>query len=259
MENNGKPAKKKTALNVSKLSLSAPNPQVKGIYAQLKWDLWQNNPRVVVDTKDPNLLSQENGFGRIQAAMPSTDLYALFSLLRQFATNPEVDKKKCECLGHEWVNGQKNKDITPTASVWVGRDAEGHVFISVVNEAKKNFPIIKFVFGPTDQRYTKWYNADGSPMTKAQASQLYALAYANMLEALYASVLDTHYEQPVPPVGGWGNNRGGGGGGGYNRPGNGGGGGSADVPKDEDMPFASSEMHFDMVPSKVKRMARTDF
>jgi len=214
-----KPPKKKTALNVGKLSLSAPNPQVKGVYATLKWDVFQNNPRVVVDTRDPNLLSKEYGFGRIQAALSSPDFFALLELIKMAGTIDREEKWKIECLGHDWVNGQKSPEITPQASVWVGRDGEGQAFISVVNEAKKGFPIIKFIFGTSDQRYTRFLNKDGSQMSKPQASQLFARAYANLLGELMPNVLNTHYYE-MPP-GQFGGNRGGG----YNRGGQGGGGG----------------------------------
>jgi hypothetical protein len=218
----GKPEKKKTAFNVSKLSLSAPNPQVKGVFATLKFDIFQNNPRIIVDTRDPNLLSRENGFGKIEAAMTMTDVYALLVVLERAAHAKEEFKAKIECFGHDWVNGQKSKDITHLSSVWIGRDTDGQIFISVVAENKKQFPIIKFLFGPSDQRYTKWFDAQGTPWTKAKASQVYACAYADMLCSLYASVADTHYWQAPP--GQWGNKGGNSGGGGYNRSGGGGGG-----------------------------------
>lgn len=239
MNDQVKPARKRHALNVGKISLSAPNPQVKGVYATLKWDVFQNNPRIIVDTRDPNLLSKENNFGKITAAMSTTDFYTVIELIKRAVRSTTEDKWKIECLGHDWVNGVKNTEITPTASVWVGRDAEGHVFISVINEAKKNFPIIKFIFGATDQRYTRLFNGDGSPMTKAQLSQLYALAVANFLTEIVANILDTHYFEQPP--GNWGNK---GGGGGYNRGGGGGyggGGGGRPAPapeiSDNDLPF----------------------
>lgn len=239
-----KPVKKKHALNVGKISLSAPNPQVKGVYATLKWDIFQNNPRIVVDTKDPNLLSKENGFGRITAAFSTMDFFSVLELIKKAVSGGKEEKWKVECLGHEWVNGQKNTEITPTASVWVGRDADGHIFISVVNEARKAFPIIKFIFGATDQRYVRFLNSDGAPMTKAQGSQLYAMACVNLLTELIPNILDTHYYEAPP--GNWGGNKGGGGGGGNwnnNRGGGGynGGGGQRQAPAgdiaDVDLPF----------------------
>lgn len=270
-----KPAKKKTALSNNKLSLTA---LVKGgPPATLKWDLWNNNPRVVVDTRDPNLMGPENHFGRIEVSMAPADMSAAIILLRQFAQPGPADKVAANAPGHEFVGGQKSKEITPKSKLWIGRDAEGHVFMSAVNEAKKNFPVIKFIFGPTDNRYLQWFHGDGTQFSKVETSQLYAKAYADLLTSLLPAVMAFTYEPPPPPAGGWSNrgggggggggyNRGGGGGGGYNgggnRGGNGGGGGGG-APKedvvDDDMPFATSSMHYDMVPGKVKRMSRTDF
>jgi hypothetical protein len=251
-----KPAKKKTAFNVSKLGLSAPNPQIKGVYANLRFDIFQNNPRISVDTRDPNKLNKENHFGRIEAAMTGGDLYTILEALDYATKSKEEWKTKIECYGNEWVNGQKSKDITLMSSVWVGRDAEGGIFISVVKENTKDWPVIKFLFGPTDQRYTKWYHGDGTPYTKQQASQLYAKGYVNMLRSLYAAVMDTHYwdsqanfpgGQRQGGGGGWNRGGQGGGGGGGNNYGNrqqGGGGGGGSAPAkasedvmDDDMPF----------------------
>lgn len=235
-----KPVKKKHALNVSKISLSAPNPQVKGVYATLKWDIFQNNPRIIVDTRDPNLLSKENGFGRITAAFSTIDFYAMLEMIKNACASDKEVKYKVECYGHEWVNGQKNTEISPTASTWVGRDVDGCIFISVVNEARKGFPIIKFIFGATDQRYTKFINGDGVPMTKAQGSVLYAKAAVNLLTELVPAILNSHYYEAPP--GQWGNKGGGGGGSWGNKGGGGGYGGqqrqapAADV-SDEDLPF----------------------
>lgn len=223
MDNQQKPARKKTALSNSKLVLAAP--QKGGPPATLKIDLWNNNPRIVVDTKDPNLMGPENHFGRIEAAMAPSDLFAVIELLRHYATHEGESKDKAATFGHEFVNGQRDKNITPKASLWVGRDGEGCVFMSVVNEAKKNYPIIKFLVLPSDGRYTKWFHGDGTPWTRAELSQLYAKANANMWEVIVGATMAFTYEPPPPPAGGWGNRGGGGGGGGFNRGGGGGGGG----------------------------------
>lgn len=263
-----KPQKKRTALNVTKLGMPAFNPANKGgPPALLRVDVWQNNPRLVLDTKDPNLAGPENRFGRIEAAMTTADLFALTYMLRQFAMPGEADKKMFMSLGHARVNGEKAKEITSQAAVWVGRDAEGHVFLSVINETNDRFPKIKLILGPNDARYSKWHNSDGSPMSKVDMSRLYAHAWSRMIEQLVPCVLDTHYEIPVPPQGGY-NNRGGNGGGGYNnrggnsggnRPNNNGGAPPKDEVMDDDLPFATNSMHHDMTPSKAKRLARTDF
>lgn len=217
-----KPKKVKTALSVGKLSLSTFNPLTKG-FAKLKFDLWQNNPRIIVDTGDQNLRTPENNYGRIEGALASADLYAVLELIESAVKSKEEVKWKAACFKHEWANNQKQKDPSHVSSVWVGRDGEGCVYISVVSEVKKEFPILKFVFGPPDQRYTKWFNANGEPFTKAQTSQLYAKAFVRMLSPLMANILVTHFEEVMPPQFS-GNRQGGGGGGGFNRGGGGGGG-----------------------------------
>ena len=217
-----KPIRKKNALNNAKLRLSAPNPQAKGIWSTLAWDVFQNNPRIVVDTKDPNLLSQENGYGRITAPLDPAVFGAVLVNLENVINATEPIKFKVENSNHEYVNGQRSQEITHLTDLWVGRDAEGQIFISVVS-TKPNWPIIKFLFGPSDNRYHKFLHGDGTPYSKADLSILFAKSYLNMLRALVPNVMDTHYfEAPQNPN--WKKGGQGDGGSGGNRWGNNGGG-----------------------------------
>lgn len=238
-----KPQRKTNALSVSKLGIPAFNPANKGgPPAMLYVRLWQNNPRLILDTRDPNLGGPENNYARIEAPMTMADLFVLGTLLRRFAKSSEADKVQFLTLAHERNNGEKSKDITPKAAVWVGRDAEGHVFLSVIHEGNDRFPKIKIVLGPNDNRYSKLMRADGTPFTKADLSQLYAESWARMIETVTAVTSVVNYEPPMPPQGGYGRGAGGGAGGGYTRGGGGGynrGGGGApkeDV-QEEEMPF----------------------
>lgn len=204
-----KPPKRKHALNNPKLRLSAPN--TKGGYASLSWDLYQNNPRIVVDMKDPSLASPENGYGRITAAMDMPTFGVILTYLQQAIDSKEPVKFKIENWGHDYVDGKRNMEATLSSDTWVGRDAEGQIFLSIVTKKHSNWPVVKFVFGPADNRYHKFFNADGSAPSKAELSVIHAKSYALMLPLLMASVADTHYYDAPPPQGGWGNKGGGGG------------------------------------------------
>lgn len=217
--NNG--GKTPTALSNGKLAQQAPNPNVKGgQWATLKIEVWNNNPRLVVDTKDPNMRSKEMKFGKIEAPMALIELYALFELLKDLADGKRTGTWPVQCSGHDFSSGQKSQEIVPLSSIFAGRDADGHVFISVVKENDKRFPVIKYVFAEHDKRYTKFLNNNKEPMSKPEASQLFARAWVAQYSALLPAVLNTHYQKPEPP-----GNRGGGGYGGGNRGGYGGGGG----------------------------------
>lgn len=239
-----KPPKRKNALNNPKLRLSAPNPQAKGIYASLAWDLYQNNPRLVVDTKDPNLSSPENSYGRITAALDPVVFGIFLQNLQDSIASDKAVKFKVENYNHEFSNGQRSQEIVHLTDLWVGKDAEGQVFVSVVSKKGDQWPVIKFVFGPSDQRYHKFFKGDGTQFSKAELSVYAARAYYVLLSTVMASVMDTHYYE-APPNPNWKKGGGGNFGSGGNRPYVGGGGGynkpTAAAPAaddgDSDIPF----------------------
>lgn len=259
-----RPERKKNAFNNSKITLSAPHPSAKGTYCQLAFDVWNNNPRVVVNTRDPNLQGRENDFGKITAAMDPVSFQMLIELIRAAVKSQGKFKNKIECNNHEYVGGQRSQDIKTLADIIVCKDDDGVVFISV-KSSKPSWPVVRFDFGFSDRRYHGLVKGDGTPWTKAEVSGIAALAFTNLLSALLASVLDTHYadtsgQRGGGGGGGWkgksggggyggGGNRGGyGGGGGGNRGNYGGGGGggrsdyaasesAASVDVDDDIPF----------------------
>lgn len=223
---NQAPPRVKHALNNSKLTLSAPCPTAKGKYSQLSWDLYMNNPRIVVKTNDPSEMNPSKGYGRIQAAMSPPGLFALIELIKAAVASQSEFKRKVENFNHQYVDGKRTEEAKPDTDVWVGKDPDGCVYISVVSK-KEDRPIIKFVFGPPDQRYEKYFHGDGTPYARSEVSSLYAKAYTNMLTALFSNLMVANYVDTAPkgPPGsynrqGGGNNNYGGdrSGGGYSRP-----------------------------------------
>jgi hypothetical protein len=216
------PAKRKNAFNNPKLRLQAPNPMLKGVYATLGFDFYQNNPRLVVDTKDPNLSGKENGYGRFSANLDTVVFTMLLECISAAIASKEPMRVKLENNNHEYVDGKRSQEITHLTDVWVGRDQEGHIFIQVLSTKGQQWPSIKFIFGPSDTRYHKFYKEDGSAWSRAELSVLAARAYVRLLTGLLPVIADTHYYE-APQNNSWGGNKGGGGGGNYR--GNGGGGG----------------------------------
>lgn len=237
-----KPAKLEHALQNPKIRLSAPNPQSKGKYATMQWDIWGNNPRIVVNTNDPAMATPDRGFGRIQAAMETPTFYAFLEMLKEAIAAAPGWKANLQMWSNPKGGGGPGVEPVPSADVWVGKDAEGVVFISVVKK-EEGWPIIKFPFGAPDRRFVKVFHSDGSEYSKGDLSVVYAKAYLRLLGELMAAILTKTYEKPAPFIpgqrggggGGYGN-RGGGGGGGYQQRSGGGSGGGGDVGGD-DLPF----------------------
>lgn len=242
---------KKHALNNPKIRLSAPNPQCKGVYANLSWDIYQNNPRIVVDTKDPQFKNPENNYGRIQAAMDPVILSMFMENLAWAIELQTTDKRRISNYGNDrsgprYEPGKPPPPPVHLTDVWVGRDADMNVFISVVNQ-KENWPKIKFLFDVPDRRFVKFYKGDGTELNKGEVSTLAAKAYLRLLSNLMPAVLANTYEHVMPAQfagrGGNGGGRSGGGSYGGGKPANGGGNYTSNAPAsggddtDSDIPF----------------------
>jgi hypothetical protein len=238
------PQVKKIALDNTKLGLSAPCPTAEGKWSNLRWGLGGgSNPRITVYTGDPNDSNQSTNNGRIRAELDTVNVYSLLLLIRQAIVNEPGWKKNIKCSNFIYPGGKRSEKPVHLTDVWVGKDRDGIVYLSVVDAMKKDRPVIKFPI-LADQRWQTFIHGDGTPFTKAEASTLYAEAYAMMLQQLYGNLLVTEYKPPEPRD----NNRQGGNGGGYQRNNNGGGNGagsggynnrsqsSSDIPED-DLPF----------------------
>lgn len=224
MENNTpRPEKKKNAFNNSKLTLSAPCPTAKGKYSTLGFEFNNNNPAIVVRTNDPGEMSPAQNYGRISANLDIPAFYAFISNLEMAIASEGEFKRKCENYNHEYVDGQRSQDIKHISDLWVGKDKEGCPYISVLSKNTER-PVIKFVFGPSDQRWHKYFHGDGTPFTKGDMSKLYANAWLMILKQVMGNVIVQEYNPPIPrkPF----NNQGGGrpqygnrpNSGGYNKP-----------------------------------------
>ena len=201
----------KNALDVSKLSLSAPS-SAEGKWAFLSFALVKNNPRIEIRTNDPaDKAAFPTSYGKLTANMDSPGMYALIELIKYIAELPAgtpIDQTRAaiECRGYTFYGGKRSETPSIISEVWVGKDEEQGVWISV---AVKDRPRIKFYM-----QFSQWLGlkgGDGKPFGKLQASALFAKGYANMLSNLYANVMSTEFvEEDYGDKGGQGNNNGGG-------------------------------------------------
>ncbi len=240
-----KPVKIKHGLNNPKIRISAPCPTAKGKFSQLSWDLWNNNPRLVVDVKDPAFATPDKGYGRITAAFEMPSMFLFIELLKEAVASEGADKKQMKIYGApKGGGGGGYQEPVHMSDIWIGKDAEGCVFVSVVKK-EEGWPVIKFVFEQPDRRFVKIFKGDGTEYSKAELSVGYAKGYINLLTQAMGTAVMTTYVEPPPFIpgnkgggGGYGGNRGGGGGG-YNNRSSGGGGssGGGDDMSSDDLPF----------------------
>jgi hypothetical protein len=191
-----KPEKIYHVLQSNKIRLSAPCPTAKGKFSTLGWDIYMNNPRFVLDVKDPSLASPEYNFGRVQGAMEPATFYAFLEQLDTAIKSTEEWKTKLELFGN--AKGQPG-EVVALSDLWVGKDKEGCVYLSLISK-KDGFPTIKFIFSAPDHRFTKHKDMTGMDLNKADTSVLYAKAYLRMLTVMMGAVLVKDYVKPLPFV-----------------------------------------------------------
>ena len=187
----------KHALNHNKLRLQTACPTAKGKYANLSWDVYGNNPRIVVATNDPALATLDRKFGRITAAMDTPTFEVFLELLDQAIASEGPTRSKIEC----YTMPKGSTFSTPpilASDVFVGKDQEGCVFISVVMREQEGWPVVKFIFSAPDARFHKIYRTDGTELSKTEMSGLYARAYRRMLATMMPAVLVANYVEPPP-------------------------------------------------------------
>lgn len=179
----------KTALSEYKLVLSCPPAQGATKPGNLKFSVVKNNPRIDVYTNVPN----DRNNGNIRAAMDTPTFYSLLELLQRVIDGPADQKYSIDNLNYTWFDNKRSETPKVVSTTHVGRDKEGRVFIAVT---AKERPYLKFVFLPSNFHAVK--NIDGSPMSEAELSTIYASSYVTMLRELTANVLDTNYVEPEP-------------------------------------------------------------
>lgn len=203
------PPRKKIALDNNKLGLSAPCPTAEGKWASLRWTLNNNNPSIVVYTGDPNDDTPNTPNGRIKADMDLPMLFMIFNLLEKAIGEENGWKMSVECLNYTFPGGKRSEKPVVTAVVWVGKDKDGSIFISVVDPIRKDRPIVKFELAPS----TYWFHVNmrtGEAISKPEASVIWTKGYIDLLRDLYTQLAVDEYTPPKPKPDGGGNNRGGG-------------------------------------------------
>ena len=210
-DNQAKPERKYTVLDSPKLRLVAQNPNVPNKYANLKFGIYNAMPRVVVSTNDPSEQSNPELRGMINAAMEPGTFWAMLELLEKAALGPGEDKFMIECK----TRGKQGPEPIHVSTLIGGKDAEGVVFLSVIDKKFPERVKIKFPFGPVDPKYHTILKANGEKFTKQELSVAYAMGYIKNLKQVMNELINSTYVHQVFVPGQFGNKGGGQGGGGW--------------------------------------------
>lgn len=189
----GSTPRKKHGFSNPKLRLSAPNPNVKGgRWAQLGFDVYNNNPRIILITNDPNMSGQENSFGSFQVPVDHVVLSAIVEEVKKYIFSKEPGKTKIANMIKP-PRGSESKEFINKSDIWIGRDEEGVIFISVISKDDSKWPTIKFPFNNSDGRFHIFYHGDGKPYSKAEQSVVYAKAWVTLLSTAIGSDVVINY------------------------------------------------------------------
>lgn len=226
---NNKEARIKNALDNRKLSLSATCPTSPQNKSSLSWSIIGNNPRCTIYTNDPEDNGQKNDYGRIVAKLDLAIFMMYMNLIDRVIKAPPDTKFGIKNENFKFPNGKRTDAPVLENTLWVGKDKDGIMWLSVV-DANKSRPVIKFPFVPSN--FHHFIHGDGTPFTAAETSVLFAEGYRDTMARIMTHLAVTEYKEPPPKNqqgggggqynrgggdrGGYNNNRGGGGGGGYN-------------------------------------------
>lgn len=226
----------KTALDAKKLKLTADPLDGSGGKAPIftiYFNPKTNEPTAAVYTNLPNDKP-------ITGDLTARVLFEMMVVIRMLVASTEEKTYWWELKGHPYMpgEGRSSKEPMPMAKLYIGRDKEGEIFISLLSY-DGNRGKIRFVI--RDDPYAV-LNLRNGTISKAEVSAICAQAYIEAVKEIYAAVVAENYVHPEYNPEGKGKGGGnGGGGGGNNRGGygnnNNSGGGRAGGDEDDDLPF----------------------
>lgn len=181
-----RPQQEKTVFDFDKLTISTA-----GSPAKLKFGIYNNNPRLMVYTNDPN---DKADYGKITAALDPYVFNVFLEQLNRVALAKEPVEFLIDNKGYDFRGGKRSEQMVVQTSIRFGKNDQGVVWISV---EKPNRPKIIFEFGYS--MYHVLAKADGTPLAKSDTSKLFALATIKALTDIYNTYLVTDYKHVVPP------------------------------------------------------------
>ncbi len=180
---------------------------------RLYWGIFDGNPRIIVRTNVKE--DAEKNFGQIIAPIDAFTAGVIAGILQECASAEPGWRQKISNKS-TWLNGQSFDTPTHINDIIIGKDSEGVMYISVHED---NRPNIRFFFGPS-----QWHTlvkADGTPVSKAELSCIYAKGYANVVLGCISTIIgygsyvstftdfDGHNNQAEKPTFTRGDNQGG--------------------------------------------------
>lgn len=165
----------------SPLTLRKSGDEFKG--AGLTWSIRKGFPRITVYTGG-NILDKDKKLDYSKIIIAPFDYTTMIMFLDYFKNvieSKEEIKYKVNCYNNKFVDNKRTDDIIIQASVIIGKDLEGIVYISVVEENKKS---IKFELIP-EGKWHKFFNGNNEEIVdKKDLSLRYSRTYYDLLKSI---------------------------------------------------------------------------
>ena len=180
--------KKHTIFDFDKLSLSSTTGK-----ARLRFGIYRNNPRVTVYTNEPD--DAKNNYGMISAPLDPIAFNTMLELLQDLSNSPSAInvKYRIDNMTLTQADGNAKREMKLVSNLFVGKDEEGVIWISIVADGRPKF---KFEFG--NFPFHRFYKPDGTQMTKSELSIVAARATVNFMRNVFSTYVTTKYEH-IPP------------------------------------------------------------
>lgn len=168
--------RKKGALDNRKLNLVAPCPTDAKKKSNLVWGLYEGNPRLTVYVGDAE-------GSKISAALDIVVFYAFLELLKTALTAEPDWKAKIENKNFTWFGGKRSEQPEIVSELWVGKDKEGQIWISVTDTKA---PKVRFFI--VNPEFHTLIHGTGTPFTKGEVSNLFTRGYISIFENVVAEM-----------------------------------------------------------------------
>ncbi len=148
----------------------------------LTWGCRDGNPRITVNTNVE--ADKKNMFGMINAAFNPETFFIILDLLEEVALSESEISYKIDNKTTTKTEDGKRSDPFVASEVWLGKDSEGIVWISVIAPDR---PKIKFNFVISNYHFIH-KKGEGAISAKT-ASRLQALACVRFFRAAYVPLV----------------------------------------------------------------------
>jgi len=147
--------------------------------AQLQWSSRMGYPRITVfTTRNTHTDGKFNYNTMIKAPFDYVTIDILLQRFKSVLSSDDVVSYDIGCYNNTYVNNERTSSVDLAATVRIGRDDSGVVYISVLEKDKAK---IKFSLLPS-KTYFKFYDKNKEVITdKKVLSNLYANAYYKRL------------------------------------------------------------------------------